>query len=252
MNLDSKLNSSPISIGDQALQLALNLSKLNESIKVLKFKTYFPLPTLDRRLAAPEDKILNPILEKTAELKSLTENFIPYWELVFAVSWNTPKSDLFIHEALKHDKRDEAIELFEVQIDSSAKDRILNKVAGTPSDGVLALCSTCINVDGLVKHIPMMDFRCKPTASNLKKIRIALAELGQKRGAILQSGRSYHYYGFDLLNQEDWVKFLAKCLLLAPIADARYIAHRLIEGIGALRITASETKPETPFIVDIL
>lgn len=250
MNNTSGLNH--VSIGDDALQLVMKLPQINDSIKSLQFKTYAPSPVLEERLSAPEDTSLRRIFEKTAHLKEATENVIPYWELIFAVSWESEKSDLFIKEALKHDPKDEAVEKFNIHIDEAFDRTLERKMRDLSETTALALCSQCIDDSGLVKHLPMMDFRCKPSDNNLKKVKSSLKALGQKKGAILESGRSYHFYGFELMAQDEWVKYLSKCLLLAPISDTRYIAHRLIEGVGALRITASQSKPVIPFVVDLI
>jgi len=49
---------------------------------------------------------------------------------------------------------------------------------------------------GSVKQIPMMDFsRSRP--ANLELIMQSLVKMGQ-RGALLESGASYHFYGFTV------------------------------------------------------
>jgi hypothetical protein len=252
MNQINPSDSNHISIGDDALQLVTKLPQINGSIKSLQFKTYAPAPVLEERLSVPEDASLQLIFEKTAHLKEATENVIPYWELIFAISWESEKSDVFIKEALKHDPKDEAIEKFNIHIDEAFNRTLERKILDLPETTALALCSLCIDENGLAKHLPMMDFRCKPSVNNLKKVKSSLKALGQKNGAILESGRSYHFYGFELMNRDEWVKYLSKCLLLAPIADTRYIAHRLIEGVGSLRLTASQSKPVKPFVVDLI
>jgi hypothetical protein len=241
----------PVSVGDNAVDLVQKLPRLLPTIKTLQFKTYSVLPALDERLGS-EDPSTRKILERTAELKRITENVIPYWELVFATSWDTDKSDLFIKEALKHNSKDEAIERFELKTDDSMIDILSEKIGGVSEDVAVALCSKCITKDGSISHIPMMDFRCKPNESTQEKLKMALYHMGLKSGAILQSGRSYHFYGFELMAEEEWIRYLAKCLLLAPVADSRYIAHRLIEGVGSLRITTCQSKPDAPVIVDLL
>lgn len=103
-----------------------------------------------------------------------------------------------------------------------------------------------------VYHIPMMDFCCEGSSDNLKKIREFLSKIGQKRGVILWSGNSYHYYGVDLLTTKEWLKFLGVCLLFTGYVDERYIGHRLLDGCGILRISSGGIKPEVPKIVSVL
>ncbi len=98
----------------------------------------------------------------------------------------------------------------------------------------------------------MMDFRWVPSSKALDGILSALRTAGVRTGAILESGRSYHFYGFDLLDQGDWLQFMGKCLLIAPLTDSRYIAHRLIDGACALRITPDKNHPKVPTVAAFL
>jgi hypothetical protein len=186
------------------------------------------------------------------QLRTLTNNDLPYWESILAASWSTKKLDLLIGEALRHDSKREPVDRFELGVNDLTAGRLEQTISSVPSGWVLALCSTCKMADGALRHIPMMDFRCAPGPLNLERTKVALKELGQSRGAILESGRSYHFYGFDLQTRDEWIEFAARCLLLAPFTDARYIAHRIIEGMFVLRISSSERKPSVPFVAAIL
>ena len=113
------------------------------------------------------------------------------------------------------------------------------------------------------RHIPMFDWAL-PT--NNRNLTMALSiEGGQSGGPhtfeecvcfvpgdmdIYESGRSYHSYcTTKLMDRENWLKFLGGLLVLPeldlpligrqPIADARWVGHRLMQGSGALRITAT-------------
>lgn len=116
-------------------------------------------------------------------------------------------------------------------------------------DEVLAICSRFTRADGSVGHLPMLDFRAEActepatTARTLELIAKALIAACAPDGVVLDSGNSYHYYGFDLVTEVKWRKFMLNCLLLEPIVDVRYIAHRLLSGGAALRITSSSEKP---------
>lgn len=101
-----------------------------------------------------------------------------------------------------------------------------------------------------VFHIPMMDFSCTVSPENLKMIQGFLRKIKQ-RGVVLLSGRSYHFYGIDLLYSKNWLRFLGKCLLFTSYTDSRCIGHRLIEGYSSLRISEEERKPTLPTVVAI-
>jgi hypothetical protein len=102
-------------------------------------------------------------------------------------------------------------------------------------------------------HIPLMDFSCEDSPENLEKVKEFLSEAGQKRGVILLSGRSYHYYGVDLMSEKEWLNFLGKCLLFTGFTDERYIGHRLLDRCGILRISArGGLHSKVPTVVSIL
>ncbi len=103
-------------------------------------------------------------------------------------------------------------------------------------DHILAICSRVSATSGEELHIPMLDFLCPCSESNRFSILRMLREIGECSGAIVESGRSYHYYGFRLLTHGDWVRFLARALMFAPFSDPRYIAHRLLDGQCRLRV----------------
>lgn len=98
-------------------------------------------------------------------------------------------------------------------------------------------------------HIPMMDFLCAPSTRNLDTLTRLLREIGQARGFLLESGRSYHYYGVEILTKDAWQRFLGKCLLMFGYVDDRYIGHQLVDGHCVLRLSAARLKASPPRVV---
>jgi hypothetical protein len=98
-------------------------------------------------------------------------------------------------------------------------------------------------------HIPMMDFVCVPSPRSLDLLVRLLKDLRQGRGYLLESGRSYHYYGFQLLTEEEWRVFLGKCLLMSGFTDDRYIGHQLADGHCVLRLSSGTLKSSVPTVV---
>lgn len=239
-------------IGEEAPQLVLALPGQIPSLASLMFHTYFPSPGLEERLAESHDPTLREIFQKAEQLRELSGNDLPYWESIIVASWTTTKLDLLISQALRHDVTREAKTRFGITAGELNPNRIRRAIESLESGWVLALCSRCEALDGSLWHIPMLDFRCAPNPMNLERTEKALRQLGETRGAILESGRSYHYYGFELKSPKEWIEFMSRSLLLAPFVDARYIAHRLIEGTSVLRITSSERKPRVPSVVATL
>lgn len=107
-----------------------------------------------------------------------------------------------------------------------------------------------VKIGRRVYHIPMMDFSCSESPDNLRRIERFFQITGW-HGVILYSGRSYHFYGADLLNKDDWLNFLGDCLL-SGLVDIRYVGHRLKDKRGILRISSSSLRPKIPTVVSIL
>lgn len=110
------------------------------------------------------------------------------------------------------------------------------------------------------RHIPMIDFKLEVSPENMAKIEYQIKKWGLK-GLLLESGRSYHFYGTEFLDRADWVKFMGKILLFSEVingkpegmADSRWIGHRLIDGFGNLRISKGGTlRNKMPEVVSII
>lgn len=96
-------------------------------------------------------------------------------------------------------------------------------------------------------HIPLLDLDIPVDENGIEKIREISLGLGIKHAAILNSGRSYHFWGLELLSEEEWRKFMYRALLLDKI-DRRWIGHRLIDGQANLRI--SEKGGKIPVVIE--
>ncbi|MCM1141317.1 MAG: hypothetical protein NC453_22340 [Muribaculum sp.] len=91
--------------------------------------------------------------------------------------------------------------------------------------------------DGSEHHIPMLDFHIPVSDNAIDVVEKVCRCLGLEHGAIINSGASYHFIGYDLLSTNQLHHKLYHALLYGPITDARWIAHQLIEGACTLRIT---------------
>lgn len=116
----------------------------------------------------------------------------------------------------------------------------------------VGICSECTLRNGEVRHIPMMDFRCRIAQRNQELLVRGLQTL-KHRGMLFNSGRSYHFYGYRLMTEREWVYFQGQCLLLGRLADSRYVGHRILEGMCTLRLTGDDRlKPRTPTSVAVV
>ncbi len=160
-------------------------------------------------------------------------------------------TDSVLSALLKHSPATEQ----EVEFNDHLPD-VLAACAGLQPPGwAMAIRSRCRLVNGNLGHIPMMDFACDVQDTHRAFLKAAFhhADLRTKYcpGVLLESGNSYHFYGFRTLNQDEWIEFVGRCLLIAPFSDIRFIAHCLIAGGCQLRVTDAGNQ-STPRIIDEL
>ena len=148
------------------------------------------------------------------------------------------------------------------------RDELLNGELGQLIDGLppgydLGILSRVGIIVGPDRHIPMMDFNLAKSPENIVLLKERLAQVTfEKDGFIVESGKSYHYYGAKLLDEADWRQFLARCLLTSffqgadgpflQVADCRYIGYRMLDGACCLRLTTNAQRKFLPRVVDIL
>jgi hypothetical protein len=118
-------------------------------------------------------------------------------------------------------------------------------------DDVLAISSRVKLNNGKVFHIPMMDFKCAPTSANVDIAKDGFRKIGQDHGVLLNSGKSFHFYGKTLMSEKLWRAFLGHSLLLSDLVDARYVGHALINNECRLRISTTRLNPFIPTVVDV-
>jgi hypothetical protein len=205
---------STVRIGDTAPELVVALSRINPQLKSLSFTIYLPVPGVDERVGDVDD----------TELREIARNFLHH-DYSSNKQWLVDASELTI-------------------------EMIRAKIASIPPGLALGLESKCTFHDSTTRYIPMVDFKPSPSEHNLELLKCFLKELAFP-GSIVDSGGSYHFYGFDFLNEREWIEFMGKCLLI-PWSDSRWIAHSLIAGGGDLRISATDQKPKLPSVVEVL
>lgn len=227
--------------GASAVDLFVEIVAELDSIETVNFILYEPtLPLAERTPVAVEDsKVTFP-----GEQASI---WIPPYELLYARN--------MLRGAVPHELLDRATEH---RSNSSTRIRRCLPREQVSHDAIrhlhavrpgwaLAVSSAIITADG-ERHLPMIDFQC-PIGDLYRDVLVAgLTRIGY-RGALLESGASYHFYGRQLLTRDDWRKFMGYTLLLSPFVDTRYVGHRLIDGESVLRIEPHETKPVMPRVV---
>jgi hypothetical protein len=238
-----------LSKGMAVTEFIPHLLNLHKEVATLEFAAYRVAPGLSGRLQ-------RKLSRKEAIAAQFVEKFLIPTDMPFNIDYfleyidSLIRSPKIVNEALRHDKRNEkTLKLERNEVNA----RTLSKMAKALEPGfVLALCSRARLSTGDTAHIPMIDFRCHPSEDNASATIEILKEIGEKQGVLLNSGRSFHYYGMSLLSEREWQAFLGKFLLLSPIVDSRYIAHRLIDGFCRLRISETSIKPKIPEVIRVL
>ena len=223
------------------------LCRMRPEIAELRFETFKPRPGIDERLGA--------LLINNSGMKNGIEEIratasVPLWDAVacYCLS-NGTISDAIIDTALLHEPNPTTVTT-SLSAQSIIEGQVTVLSKGAVNDDSIAVCSKVRLASGVEAHIPMLDFRCPVSDSNSGAILRMLKYLGEGTGLLVASGRSYHYYGVALYDEGQWLEFMAKALLLRPITDDRFIAHRLIDGQCRLRIY-SPSRP-VPVIIGAL
>jgi hypothetical protein len=195
-------------------RLLAALARLSPNISTISLTSYAPAPVLAERLARDSNLPFSP--------------------------------GLFVQEALKHRG-------YGSPIDNCSVELLGERLTTLPPDGVVrGFCSRVQLCDGTEAHLPLLDFQCSLSDENAAALLDAMRRMGQSRGALVASGNSYHYYGFEPIPLEEWRQFMAYGVLLTPLIDVRYLAHCMIENLACLRIDARPNEHGEPVVVAAL
>jgi hypothetical protein len=184
----------------------------------------------------------SPLLQQRVELKSAAElallesalmkkrnSGVPFWEaLLTAVASSGLCSPSIIRAALLHQENGE---YSAVPVDDIARFVRNNEAREWAANSAVAVPGAD------VAHIPMLDFKVPVSARALVVVQEVVRQLGLT-GYILDSGRSYHFWGRNLISTQELQVLLARFVLLHPISDKSWAAHQLMEGSASLRISA--------------
>jgi hypothetical protein len=133
-------------------------------------------------------------------------------------------------------------------------DRLLEESA---SNEVFSIGSK-VKKNGKEFHIPMMNFH--PEVTDERRFIVDCIRQLQKHtpelvppGALVKSGRYFHYYGFGLIPGNAFNEYLAGFLMPSVLVSPRYIGHSLYEGQCSLRVTHDQQfKPFLPKVVELV
>ncbi len=233
-------------VGKNVLEFFPILCLLRPEIVTLKFSSFRREPGLNERLGRLQGKEFE---ERAARIAS--EAGIPFWNVALGMATKEKRTtNEFIDAVLRHVHAPD-VEEHTIPAKDLSVQRILDVMRALPPTHGLGMSSRVKLRSGQVRHIPMLDFLCRKSPSNKQLIHTVVARLGQKEGIVVDSGRSYHFYGTSLMTAIAWRKFLGMSSLLAPITDVRYIGHRLIDNECFLRVADAGSK-SIPKVVGVV
>lgn len=164
------------------------------------------------------------------------ETHLPFWDSVLVSTFGASHVSPLFAAALHHNPTPTRRVMLTAS--SCTASRVSDLVSQCYDNEVLAIVSTVRQRSGTIAHLPLIDFHLPCSTANAELAQAALAALGAGPGYLLCSGKSYHFVGSRLIDQAMLVPFLARCLLLSPVIDRSWIAHQLLEGRCALRVSA--------------
>lgn len=115
---------------------------------------------------------------------------------------------------------------------------------------VISACSIVHRTNESCLHIPMMNFH-PDEGVTLNHLVTLTRKIGPKgRGFIMETGRFWHYWGTELMNENEWLRFNCQFLMPTVAVSERYVGHSLYRGYNTLRLTSSAPyKPKTPCVI---
>jgi hypothetical protein len=173
------------------------------------------------------------------------------WEAVLREVLKRPDwvDTALFRAAGSHDRKEDRFA--EVSRSAVLNGDLLREAASPKSGEMVVLLSRVKLSNGVVAHIPMLDFACPDSPNARVVLPHVLAQLGEA-GVLVASGASFHFYGFRLMTDSERIRFLAKALLYHPIVDGRYIAHELLEPATSLRLSRHEHTSDYPRVIDVI
>ena len=231
------------SVNVDAAEVVSQLVSSNPRIRAIRvFETVAP-PTVQERfpLTSQEEALIK------SGLRLRNEMDLPFWDSVFLVALqeNREIGEQLWAAASFHQHNDSMQRIGRPEVNATSLRYMAESV---PPNHILAISSEVeVAREDEARHIPLLDFSAIPTRHSLSLVKRVIGDRGMS-GFLLESGRSFHFYGRNLLTDAGLVRFLGESLLYGPVLDRRWVAHQLIEGFCALRISSSGASPP-PYVV---
>jgi hypothetical protein len=232
---------------DASRALAVLLSSFRD-VEEVYLAECRPLPSLQtRRHLNATERI---VFERALEYRKSTG--LAFWDAVLLELCVTPEAIPLLDEVSKHVTfRGKERSLSWASAVSNGLEQACAQFTATADESLVFLSEMRCR-DGSKRHLPMIDFHAARSVPNERVVTAVAKRLFPEGAILLESGESYHAYSTKLVSETDFRCFLGRALLFAPIVDRTYIAHQLIEGRCALRLTAGGTKSRVPTVVALI
>jgi hypothetical protein len=214
----------------------------NGAIRSLTLVRFPILPPGDER--APLEHASAKAVAAAKELRGSIK--LPFWDAAMLMSAlaASPTSGLF-QAALFHNVPGAPLVLDRDQVSPA---RLRHSYESATDAEIVAVLSRVGTQDGHDRHIPMLDFHVAENDSSQSSV-IEVVRALHLRGYVLASGKSYHFIGSNLISPKELIALLGRALLFTPIVDRTWIAHQLVEGNCALRISTRKGYGGPPRVV---
>ena len=235
-------------IGMPTAEVLTQIVSENRDVSAIFAFTYKHPPLLQQRLALTPDE--QAIIANAKALRETSR--LPFWEALMLSCFGEHRDYIrLLGEASFHQSPRDS--LMRISRDEVLAGSLAELSIAQPPGHHLSFSSR-IETDALgVRNLPLLDFHCPESTENDRLVSAVCRQLFRRRTLVLSSGESYHALGLDTLGKNAFRDFLTRSLLFAPIVDARYVAHQLLEGACALRLSQSKEKPNRPrlrFVVE--
>lgn len=211
------------------------LVRKNSSIKSCRFFSFSTSTKLQDRLREIDALKCN-LIDKAQEKKK--REGVRFWNALLSI---------FVEEGIHNQELLSEIFYHQPNRDFAYVDRNdLEEFLATKKTTPQAINSKVLMIDGSSKHIPLLDFKVPSKQGHDKLVADCVLTMGL-RGYVLDSGRSYHFIGSNLISESELFDLLAKFILLDPISDKVWAAHQIIERSASLRV--SEVRGHAPLVV---
>jgi hypothetical protein len=227
-----------------ALDVIEEIRECNPNIAAFEIAALPFAPLVDERSCLTGEDVI--VVERALQLRETLR--LPFWDGVMLAASHAkvvPKGALIA--AVFHQSLTEKVSRFQAATLSRSMLERLSTEAQTERK-LLAVTSRVHLRDGTMLHIPMLDFHVAFSNHSTALVTEIISTL-KFSGKLLRSGKSYHFYGNRLIEADEMRSFLGRFLLFEPIVDRAWIAHQLIEGACALRISPRAEYGGVPQVV---